>query len=61
RARRLASAAPCKRLQLGGLKRIGLCNPVNGYKIILWKSLDNRVENAVNGIDIAVNAKIAKH
>jgi len=31
RARRLASAAPCKRLQLGGLKRIGFCNPVNGY------------------------------
>jgi hypothetical protein len=24
-------AAPCKRLHLGGLKRIGLCNPVNGY------------------------------
>jgi len=32
RARRLASAAPCKHLQLGGLKRIGLCNPVNGYQ-----------------------------
>ena len=31
RARRLASAVPCKRLQLGCLKRIGLCNPVNGY------------------------------
>jgi hypothetical protein len=29
-------------------------------KIIIWKSIDNRVENAVNGIDIAVNAKIAK-
>jgi hypothetical protein len=24
-------AAPCKRLQLGGLKRIGFCIPVNGY------------------------------
>jgi hypothetical protein len=25
-------AAPCKRLQLGGLKRIGRCTPLNGYK-----------------------------
>jgi hypothetical protein len=24
-------ATPSKRLQLDGLKRIGLCNPVNGY------------------------------
>ena len=31
RARRLASAAPCESLQIGGLKRIGLCNIVNGY------------------------------
>ena len=35
RTRRLASAAPCKCLQLGGLKRIGLCNPVNGYKDLM--------------------------
>jgi hypothetical protein len=32
RARRLSSAAPCKHFQIGGLKRIGLYNPLNGYK-----------------------------
>ncbi|MGB5424436.1 MAG: hypothetical protein WBN03_19890, partial [Desulfobacterales bacterium] len=26
-----ADAVPCERLQLGGLKRIGVCTPVDGY------------------------------
>jgi hypothetical protein len=52
-------AAPCKRLQLGGSKRIGRCTPV-GCKVIIWKTIAKRVDNAANGIDIVVNAKIAK-
>jgi hypothetical protein len=31
-------AAPSKRLQLDGLKRIGFCNPVNGYNFIAHPS-----------------------
>ncbi|MDA3894606.1 MAG: hypothetical protein PF482_00510, partial [Desulfobacteraceae bacterium] len=32
RARRLASAAPCKRLQNNSLRKIDNFDPVNGYK-----------------------------
>ena len=38
---RLASAAPCKRLQLGGLKCIGFCNPANGYRVGRCNAVDD--------------------
>jgi len=35
RARRLASAAPCKRLQVKDIRKIDDFDPVNGYKKVI--------------------------
>jgi hypothetical protein len=59
RARRLAFATACKRLQSGVLKRIGLCKPVNGhdlsflntYKIILFENFKRSSLLGVPGIE----------
>ena len=42
-------AAPCKRLKPGGLKRIGLCNPVNGNEVTSLSRAIQRQPGGVHG------------
>jgi hypothetical protein len=40
-ARRLASTAPCKRLQCGGVEFFGRFNPVNKYNFTIFTCVDS--------------------